>query len=83
MAQDSLDRRQTLFNLADLFKLILGSISIDSLGERRKRKEKGRGRGTSKTPSNLVIEREIVSRRRENSFAFSANDLRRPSLILS
>lgn len=41
------------------------------------------GRGnTSKAPSNLVIEREMVSRRRENSFAFSANDLRRPSLIL-
>jgi hypothetical protein len=51
------------------------------------RGEKGEGgreeRGdTSKAPSNLVIEREIVSRRRENSFAFSANDLRRPSLIL-
>jgi hypothetical protein len=38
--------------------------------------------GTSNAPSNFVIEREIVSSRRENSFAFSANDRLRPSLIL-
>ena len=40
------------------------------------------GRTTSNAPSNLVIESEMVSRRSENSFAFSAKDLRRPSLIL-
>jgi hypothetical protein len=44
---------------------------------------KGDGGGTSNAPSNFVMEREIVSSRRENSFAFSANDRLRPSLMLS
>ena len=43
---------------------------------------KGVGGGTSNAPSNFVIEREIVSSRRENSFAFCANDRLRPSLML-